>query len=493
MSAIETDIQWYIARDGKQHGPISDVELKKLVELSHLKGTDLVWRQGFSDWRTAASVFPTIGDEPASAQPSPASSTAAAAPATGTQTAPASPSQPAPSNTATPSAGASPTAKPTTTAAAATQPHAYTPQNIIPVGADRRTPQDFRPEPLAPRAAANPLRTEGPFTGPGGPAPLGQRTTTESRKPSEMVATPRPDHATAPRSGGKKKALVALGLLAMTGAGAWISSQHKDEILDFLAAQNGGVVDREITVANAVPPSAPPAESTPPPAAAPAPPAAPTAEDVDRKLQSRTTWVSIKQEFPDWYQTLVADVARLSAENKEQAEITRYLVNEFVKLRRENAKYALAASTSRHKEVAAAFLANLKQLSQESGEGCYDFISRGENSPSIVTRMDDPAKSADIEAQMVAVVAAISEGRKQPSEHAPPVKTDYDVLAGELGRLGWTQADMQLFANPKELAKAPRERVCNMLKDWFTAHLAIQDPSTQERLLFETLKPVVSG
>jgi hypothetical protein len=94
---------------------------------------------------------------------------------------------------------------------------------------------------------------------------------------------------------------------------------------------------------------------------------------------------------------------------------------------------------------------------------------------------------------MVAIVGAIAEGRKTPSEHAPPVKTDYDVLAGELGRLGWTQADMQLFANPRELAKAPRERVCNMLKDWFTAHLSIQDPNTQERLLFETLKPVVSG
>jgi hypothetical protein len=32
-----------------------------------------------------------------------------------------------------------------------------------------------------------------------------------------------------------------------------------------------------------------------------------------------------------------------------------------------------------------------------------------------------------------------------------------------------------------------------MVQDWFTAHLAIQDPGTQERLLFETLRPVVSG
>jgi hypothetical protein len=32
-----------------------------------------------------------------------------------------------------------------------------------------------------------------------------------------------------------------------------------------------------------------------------------------------------------------------------------------------------------------------------------------------------------------------------------------------------------------------------MLQDWFSAHLAITDPAVQERLLFETLKPVVSG
>jgi hypothetical protein len=218
-----------------------------------------------------------------------------------------------------------------------------------------------------------------------------------------------------------------------------------------------------------------------------------SSDDIDRKLQGRSMWVTVKQEFPDWYQARVAEVMRLNSENKDQSEITRYLVGELVSLRRENAKYALAASTTSHKALAAAFLANLNQLSQESGDGCYDFISKGESSATIVARIDDPAKSTEIEAQVVAVVGAIVEGKKQPAEHAPPVKTDYDVLAGELGRLGWTQADMQLFANPKALAQAPRARVCNMLKDWFTAHLAIQDPSTQERLLFETLKPVISG
>ncbi len=107
--------------------------------------------------------------------------------------------------------------------------------------------------------------------------------------------------------------------------------------------------------------------------------------------------------------------------------------------------------------------------------------------------MVDAEKGRPLETQVLAVVAAIAEGRKTPATHAAPLKADYDMLAAELGRLGWTQADMQLFADPKALAKAPHERVCKMVQDWFTAHLSIQDAGTQERLLFETLKPVIAG
>lgn len=473
MSATETEIQWFIARDGKQHGPVSDVELRKLVELTHLKPADLIWRQGFSDWRSAASVFPSIGES------SPLVAAPAAAPA------PAPAAAPTPAKTATPLSHpmAPGSAKLAAASAPAASPNPVQSSSAPAAGESWRAPGDGRPDQIATRPLGNPtVRTAGPF-----PAP-GPRPTTDSRKPSEMAPPPREDFA--PRPKGRKKALIALGLLVMTGAGAWLSSQYKDQILGFMQSQSGG--SSGAATANVMPPSG--AEQTPPAAeATPAPAAAETAEEIDRKLQGRTMWVSVKQEFPDWYQVRVAEVARLSAEHKEPVEITRYLISQLVSLRRENAPHALAASTPRHKELAAAFLANLKQLSVESGDGCYDFISKGESSATIVARMDDPTKNTEIEAQVVAIVAAIAEGRKQPSQHAAPVKTDYDVLAGELGRLGWTQADMQLFANPKELAKAPRDRVCSMLKDWFTAHLSIQDPSTQERLLFETLKPVISG
>lgn len=493
MSGPDTDTQWFIARDGKQHGPVSDIELRKLIELSHLKSTDLVWRQGFSDWRTAASVFPEVA-EPAAPEPATAPPTAA------TKTSSVTTGRPAASSSA-PAAGPASTTKPadpgpqastpTTSSTlhgpgpAAAQPAGYTPYapaQAHPAPGPRLSPGGLRPEPMATRPLGS-----APRMGAGYPGPE-PRLTTDSRKPSEMTSPVGPGDGAPPRPK-RRKLAVAAGLLVMTGVGAWIASQYTDTILAVMQSGNGGATETAV-VANVIPP-----DEGPPAAAAEVAPvaAAPTPEDIDRTLQGRNVWISVKQEFPDWYQTRVAEVTRLTAEKKDQAEITRYLIGELVKLRRENAKHALAASTTRHKELAAAFLANLQQLSREGGDGCYDFISKGESSAVIVARMQDPSKSAEIETQLVAIITAIVEGRKAPAEHAAPVKTDYDLLAGELGRLGWTQADMQLFANPKALAQAPRDRVCNMLKDWFTAHLAIQDPSSQARLLYETLKPVVSG
>ncbi len=510
MSGSASDIQWFIARDGTQHGPVTDAELRKIVELAHLKPTDLVWRQGFTDWRAASSVFPELAQpqpppreqpaaEPAAAAAAHASAPQASAPhATAAQSsttgAPAAQS-PAPGRAREPAPLEGSAARPQGQPASGSGPH------------DNRQPERAAnlADPMATRPLGNPtVRTGGPIAGaaPGGAAtsPAGltaSRTTTDSRRPSELSAQRQPSPPAAPGRG-RRLALVATGLLAMIGLGFWLSSEYKDDVFTYMQADDtapGHDPEPEAAAAAATASIAPPSPSAPETTAAVQTVAAtpPTPEDIDRKLQTRGMWTSVKHEFPDWYQARVAEVARLSAENKEPAEITRYLVGELVTLRRENAKYALAASTARHKELAAAFLANLTLLSHESGDDCYEFISKGESSPAIVARLDDPAKSTEIEAQVTAIVGAISEGRKQPAEHAAPVKTDYDVLAGELGRLGWTQADMQLFANPKALAQAPRARVCSMLKDWFTAHLAIQDPSTQERLLFETLKPVISG
>jgi hypothetical protein len=52
-------IEWYLARDGQQYGPLSEAELAKFIELGHLRPDDLLWRDGFADWRPAAHVFPS--------------------------------------------------------------------------------------------------------------------------------------------------------------------------------------------------------------------------------------------------------------------------------------------------------------------------------------------------------------------------------------------------------------------------------------------------
>jgi|RhiMethySRZTD1v2_1073278.scaffolds.fasta_scaffold17004_5 GYF domain 2 len=58
MSAQASQTPWYLARDGQQFGPLSDAELAKFIELGHLQPTDLLWREGFPDWRPAMVVFP---------------------------------------------------------------------------------------------------------------------------------------------------------------------------------------------------------------------------------------------------------------------------------------------------------------------------------------------------------------------------------------------------------------------------------------------------
>lgn len=48
--------QWYIARDGKQYGPVTDADLTQLVQKRELLDGDFLWRQGFDNWLPVAQV-----------------------------------------------------------------------------------------------------------------------------------------------------------------------------------------------------------------------------------------------------------------------------------------------------------------------------------------------------------------------------------------------------------------------------------------------------
>ena len=58
MSGQDNEIQWYIARDGKQHGPLTDVEMRTFVAHSYLRASDLIWRPGMTEWQAAPAAFP---------------------------------------------------------------------------------------------------------------------------------------------------------------------------------------------------------------------------------------------------------------------------------------------------------------------------------------------------------------------------------------------------------------------------------------------------
>lgn len=47
---------WYYSVDGDRQGPVTAADLKKLADAGTLKATDLVWKDGMTDWAPAKSV-----------------------------------------------------------------------------------------------------------------------------------------------------------------------------------------------------------------------------------------------------------------------------------------------------------------------------------------------------------------------------------------------------------------------------------------------------
>ena len=216
-------------------------------------------------------------------------------------------------------------------------------------------------------------------------------------------------------------------------------------------------------------------------------PVASNPEAIDASFQRTMLWSVVKREFPDWYGERLKETAKLDrqqARGRDRQAPRRGAR----RARRKNADHhALAASTPKLKAIASAFLENLKKLNAQS-TACYSFISQLEAAPAVIELLQQPELGSPFEAQVAAVFEAIADGRKSPTQHVAPKKTDYDALADQLTKLGWSQADLQLFADPRALARTSPERVCKMVQDWFSAHIAITDLEAQERLLVETLE-----
>jgi len=399
MTGQQPDIQWYIARDGKQHGPLSDVEMRTFVSQGHLKPTDLIWRPGFADWRPAPTVFSFQAPEPAPPAPRPGVT---------------------------------------------------------------------RPTGPAPAMRAGP--------------PVGERSFEPDR-----IRVAKGDGATQPSRAAR---FAGIGLiLVLLAGGGWFFFWHRGGPADNTPLETVEAPKSEQATSSSTQQAA-----VQPPALPPVSPAAVEkgAQSLNARFQNTPMWSVVKREFPDWYSEQLKEAATLEAQNQPMVAVNKHLAEALVALRRQHAQEALSASTDKLKVVASAFLDNLKSLRKLGTGACFGFISQGETSPIVLEIIQSP-DGLSVQAQVAAIFEAIADGRKTPTQHEKAAKPDYEILVQELSKLGWKENDLKVFSNPQALSREPPERVCQMVQDWFTAHLAVADKATQERLLVETLKPVVSG
>jgi hypothetical protein len=474
MTAQANEIQWYIARDGKQHGPLTDVEMRTFVAHNYLRLSDLIWRPGMPEWQSAPTVFPTafeaLGQEPKQAS----------------------------SGSHLPVVQSQPAQYPKTTSAQ------HDPLSTDFDGETGARPERSFAKRLALASVAITVIGGGAFA-----------LTTYRGTIMDMVA--------GSSSGSTANtAPVVAAPSADTPAGASAQAQQPAS-----SPSNDPSATASATppaASDVIPPPPPPADTTtssvssPPPEPSPsptsnpeasntqtqvaaidpqppAPPPAPTIDGsrLDQRLQKVQVWALIKKEYPDWYSAQITAANKLVADNKSDNDVAALLAQGIVNLRRQNAEKALAASSDKLQAIAVAFLEHLKSLKAQSVSACFGFISKGETSPAVVQMMEHPETATALNNQADAVFEAISEGAKSPVKHDSAVKSDYDILIKELGKLGWKEEDLQVFSNPKLLAKREPEQVCKMVQEWFVAHLAVQDKAVRDRLLYETLKPVVSG
>jgi hypothetical protein len=458
MNVQPTDTQWYIAREGKQHGPLTDIEMRTFVAHSYLRPADLIWRPGMAEWLPAPQVFPAVFQAPAPVVATPA---APQAPAAHMPAAPmAAPSNAALANTAHTSDFDSGDAVDVVAKRSMAGRLATAAAVISIIGGGAFALTTYR-EPLLELVTGAPARppivkAEAPVPPPADPAPAN----------SAAAAAPPTDAQTKPAEP---------AAATPSDAAAAVPAP---------AATPSATPTAETQTATLTPPEPP------------APPAGPPSIDgsqIDARLQKIPVWALIKKDYPDWYIGHIAAAEKMVTDKRPEGDVAMHLAQGLVTLRRQNSEKALAASPDKLRRIASAFLENLKSLQTQSVSACYGYISKGETSPAVVQLMQAPETATAFNANVGAIFDAIQDGAKTPAKHAAAVKGDYDILIKELGKIGWKEDDLQTFSNPKLLSKRPPEMVCKMVLDWFSAHLAVKDKGVQDRLLYETLKPVVSG
>jgi hypothetical protein len=292
----------------------------------------------------------------------------------------------------------------------------------------------------------------------------------------------------APRRRGLRRALIAIVCIGLLAGGGWYASSRSEKLLKLVGRYATWVPAGLSDMATGKFSTAPTNLGASPFKGLTGPP-----DTLEPTLQAIPLWRVLKRDYPEWYADRLKEIAALAADNKDDLAIGQQLARALVTLRRQNAGVALAAGYPQLKAVATSFYENLVQLGKHSSEACFEFISKGEAGPLVVSLMQNPAFTPQLQAQVLAVFEAIADGRKSARAYPQPRKTDYDALAADLSKRGWSQADLQLFSDERALSNAGPTKVCQMVRDWFAAQLALKDPDMQLRLLVESLKPIVAG
>ena len=551
MAGPESQIEWYLARDGAQHGPLSDTEMRKVVEFGHLKSTDLVWRAGFPEWRPSIQVFPELGQPrpPQATRPAAEPQPMVAAPATQ----PEQGRQPFSSDHAA-AAGIRSDRDPATAIQASNNA-----QPVAPIAQNIQNTQTPAAQPDEPRTAGlqRGLRRLGPSPlgpSPLGPSPLGIAPAADARG-ARQVTSFQADHSGQPlqqdqlttgrdRRGANRNAALPDGGQQQPAPYATGSPAHRSRPSQGADDRRGGAAPRDQSSrsddedddeASATPRrgvlrtaaiaasvlivlgtgwvgwqnrsalpgmsaiggvmlariSASPSAETyqaPPFVADGA-----TRDDIDRALQKTALWRLLKRDYADWYGERVGDIERMRTQKADEKTISKFIADVVVVQRRKTAPIALSSSREHLRQIATAFLGNLNQLASRDAQTCFGFISFGEASAYMLELSKTSTFAEPLQRQLTAIFEAVADGRKQPNYYAATRRTDYDVLTAELTARGWTQDDLMTFSDARRLSSSPPEKVCRMVQDWFTVQLSLKDPELQSRLLAESLKPLVQG
>ena len=571
MAGTGPQIEWYLARDGAQHGPLSDVEMRAFVQLGHLRPGDLVWRAGFADWRPGQQVTAELSEPVAPAAP-PAAPAMQAGGTGGvaTTTAATTGASANQGRAAEPTANRTSASSPGQAAArhaeqqAARDPAQYgTPRGAAPGAAEPATavrasvssspgqPGQAWPEPTArpvtqPKAGSLQAALRGPLQARRQPVPAGQPLgqparampghdgaptgqpssqpnaeanapagrgrpldrdfkldfhptgipTTESQTDPENVAPGRrvaatrnidrdddgavDDDGDRPKRGVVRTAAFAAAVLILLGSG-WIAWQNRGMLPGMSAI--GGVVLARLSSS-----SSPETFQ-----AAPFVADGDSRDDIDRALQKTALWRVLKRDYAEWYGERLADVERMRSQKADEKTVSKFLADVVVVQRRKTAANALAASPEHLRQMAGAFIGNLKQLAARDAQTCFGFISFGEANAYMLELTKTPTFAEPLQRQLTAIFEAVADGRKAPKFYAATRRTDYDVLTAELTARGWTQDDLLTFSDARRLSSSPPDKVCRMVQDWFTVQLSLKDAELQGRLLAESLKPLVHG